>query len=507
MAKTFVIGIGGSGSRIIRSLMVLLTAGVDTNNHEIIPLIIDIDATNEDTDRTFKLVEEYYKFREKLYPNNIVDQQEKLLNTRIGKLNENTEIKDNKFNFPDVSDMTFSKFIGYEEINSDDKSEKMDELNKDFLRSLFDDTEDELEGELHLKMNLGFKGRPNIGCIIFDNIKDKSEFRDILNQSASSEGNKIFIVSSIFGGTGASGFPQLLNIIEDAPNNGTNARIKNVPIGGLSVLPYFNVSSESTDGDNSIQSNKFITKSKSALYYYENKLNRLNAMYYLYDKAMNNYENNSGGDKQKNNAHWIELIGAYSILKFIKSSINATETKSYAYYAAYDESNEDTLDDIISYKNFYKNTQNDILDPLIKLYITYAICKQVKKDILNKITYIVTLNLDEDKEERRYLDYIINFFETHIIPWLKELQLNERKLNLFNLDTSEIKDILNFCKVEKTPIKHENYDIFLEISTKLFNDIVKENIQSKNLSPTKRISKFLEIANKQIFALYKIEKI
>ena len=47
----YIFAIGGSGSRVLRSLTMLLAAGVQTDSN-IIPIIIDPDASNGDLDRT-----------------------------------------------------------------------------------------------------------------------------------------------------------------------------------------------------------------------------------------------------------------------------------------------------------------------------------------------------------------------------------------------------------------------------------------------------------------------
>ena len=66
--NTFVFGIGGTGARIIRSLTMLLAAGVKlSETNKVIPVIIDVDAKNADTTRTLKALEVYKLIREKGY--------------------------------------------------------------------------------------------------------------------------------------------------------------------------------------------------------------------------------------------------------------------------------------------------------------------------------------------------------------------------------------------------------------------------------------------------------
>ena len=65
MSKLFVFGIGGTGSRVLKSLTMLLMAGVKTNVDEIIPIVIDKDETNGDMVKTKRLIETYIATQEK----------------------------------------------------------------------------------------------------------------------------------------------------------------------------------------------------------------------------------------------------------------------------------------------------------------------------------------------------------------------------------------------------------------------------------------------------------
>ena len=54
MAKLYVFGIGGTGSRVIKALTMLLASGVKLNNgfDTVIPIIIDPDTANGDLNKT-----------------------------------------------------------------------------------------------------------------------------------------------------------------------------------------------------------------------------------------------------------------------------------------------------------------------------------------------------------------------------------------------------------------------------------------------------------------------
>ena len=60
MAKLFLFAIGGTGSRVVKSLAMLLASGVKIENTDtIIPIIVDPDSANGDLTRTIDILKEY----------------------------------------------------------------------------------------------------------------------------------------------------------------------------------------------------------------------------------------------------------------------------------------------------------------------------------------------------------------------------------------------------------------------------------------------------------------
>ena len=65
MAKLYIFGIGGTGSRVIKSLTMLLASGVKTN-FDIVPILIDPDSSGGDLTRTSKLLRDYQSIHNKV---------------------------------------------------------------------------------------------------------------------------------------------------------------------------------------------------------------------------------------------------------------------------------------------------------------------------------------------------------------------------------------------------------------------------------------------------------
>ena len=197
-------------------------------------------------------------------------------------------------------DVKFREYIEEGCLDKDDRA---------LVNLLFSD--DNLDSD----MKVGFKGNPNIGSVVLNQFEENPEFEKFANSFE--DGDRIFIISSIFGGTGASGFPLLLKTLKTSKTIPNHNLINNAMIGAISVLPYFGVT---PGGETSkIDSGTFISKTKSALdYYYKNIscTNEISVLYYIADDIRNTYENKEGGEEQENAAHLIELISALSIIDF-----------------------------------------------------------------------------------------------------------------------------------------------------------------------------------------------
>ena len=263
--RLFLFLVGGTGSRVMRPLIMQLAAGITPLNEsgtpvatEIIPIIIDPHRSNEDLKRTENLLKWYRQIRNSLYGDR-QDVGQGFFTVKISSLkdivpNSPTLSDTFLFNIDAVGSKTFQEFISYNTLDS---------ANQALCSMLFS------KAQLETKMNIGFVGNPNIGSVALNKIKDSEEFR--LFASVFQRNDRIFIVSSIFGGTGAAGYPIIVNNIRNARNSNQANRgdLADARIGALTVLPYFNVQQ---DENSPISRADFISKTKSALYYYHDNL-------------------------------------------------------------------------------------------------------------------------------------------------------------------------------------------------------------------------------------------
>lgn len=297
MAKIYVFGIGGTGARVLRSLTMMLASGVQLGQDEIVPIFIDPDESNADLSRTVDLMNLYIRIhRDLTFPSS---NKNRFFRTTISQ-----EVSGFRLQIRDTDDKSFQKFMDVSTMNRE---------NQAMVKLLFS------ENNLRSKMDVGFKGNPNIGSVVLNQIVNSDGFETFANGFA--VGDKIFIISSIFGGTGASGFPLLLKTLRTGNDFPNFQAINDAEIGAVTVLPYFKLK---PSDESEIDSSSFISKTKSALAYYEDnisKSNQINALYYLGDNVQNTYENYEGGVEQKNDAHLIEFLAATAIIDFSKPQI------------------------------------------------------------------------------------------------------------------------------------------------------------------------------------------
>mgnify|MGYP000922265780 CR=1 FL=1 len=307
MPKLYLFGIGGTGSRVLKAFTMLLASGIKMGNdfNEVVPVIIDPDKDNADLTYTSELMKSYIEIRKSATKNDTLPLSEpSFFFTKITPSN-NDNFRLDMGN--QISDQTFEQFINMSNL---------EEKTKKFTKLLFS------EENLNSSMNKGFLGQPNIGSVVFNKVFSAPNILDNVFQNFQ-EGDRIFIVSSIFGGTGAAGFPVLFKKIRDTVINNNLSIVRSI-IGGTTVLPYFKVTKNRDGAEKNcpIDSSTFMSKTKAALQYYKNNLADLNTIYYIGDESgneKNTYTAWRGGKEQKNKAHFIEFASAAAIINFANS--------------------------------------------------------------------------------------------------------------------------------------------------------------------------------------------
>ncbi len=307
--KVYLLFVGGSGIRVAKSFLHLCGAGCFPG-HEFKIMLIDSDNSNGDTDLLKTIIKKY---------------------NAIGKLSDAPDIDFYKDQNDDI--------VVWNPLK-ENASDSMEDIIK---RSLWTTDEDKNIADLYdflytkeeqsISLEEGFYGHTSIGSYFMTNAisGDKlgmlnkewtSFFTDIKRDDA------VFVIGSMFGGTGASALPTIAKILKDYPDTKDNY------LGAGIIMPYY---STAADNDNvgDINSKLFPAKNKASLgFYSDQKLDeKFEHIYFIGDEGDNFMilKNARGGKKQRNKAHHVEIMAAATIIDFI-NDINFKKrnlTKAY----------------------------------------------------------------------------------------------------------------------------------------------------------------------------------
>ncbi len=463
MSKIFVFGIGGTGSRVIKALTMLLASGVKCDS-VIVPIIIDPDAAAADLTRTVGYLDLY----EKLRTADKAPDDRKFFGTQISKPNPNIAHNYRLSLYNNTQNKKFEEFIGLTTMTKN---------NRAICEALFSGK------NLKSNMKVGFKGNPNIGSVVLNQFGES----EILTKMGFDNGDRIFIISSIFGGTGASGFPLLLKTLRSVK---TGAGIENCPIGAISVHPYFNVK---TSKESEIDSSTFISKTKSALQYYNRNIseagNQLDAFYYIGDTLNAEYENIEGGNKQKNNAHIIELAAALAVLDFDKNCTTHDGNTQHKEFGVANDKNEMTFVDLAT------ETYNLIQRNMTQMHLMAKYIETTLEDQMAYQPWAIDRKINSAFVKGEFFKNLKTFTNEYEL-WIKEMAETKRAFKPFNLEGrgdifdsingkdakssrfssyAVIDDLLNGIAITDKPAEEQFLKIFYDATTEALNKKIDPN--------------------------------
>lgn len=435
MSKLFIFAVGGTGARVLRSLTMLLAAGVRIPNcDQVVPVLIDPDTQNGDVTRTVGLLRRYARIHEALYGDG---QKEKTgffsqSLTTLAHLNSggSEELRDSfVYDFGGIS-QSFRDYLKYNDLSIETQG---------LVDLLF--TADSLAANL----DVGFRGSPNVGSVVLNAVVQSKEMR-YLAQSLQ-EGDRAFFISSIFGGTGAAGFPLLVKNLRDANSPLAHPEVRRrLKAGALVMLPYFKLQEPSADeqaaGQDFIDSNTFITKTKTALSYYADNLQGLEAMYYLGDQPGQPLANHPGRAEQRNQAHLLELLGALAVPHFMEVPDNQLDGQQPLYHEYGLKA--DTPD--VDFSQLPADLRRDAARPLIQLhYFARYFLQHTPNDA--KAPYFEAGNLAAQLRNNRALRELSDFFGEYN-DWLRELGVNQRRYTALRADELDFNKMVGDKTIE-----------------------------------------------------------
>ena len=461
MAKLYVFGIGGTGSRVLKSLTFLMASGVKIPEgfDTIVPIVIDPDTANGDLNRTADILTKYQEIRK------ATNKGSDFFGTQIKTLKELIEpsarATQNNFKFS-IGGTTNERFMDFIDYHGLSKS------NKSLIDLLYTDK------DLDLTMDVGFKGNPNIGSIVLNQFKKSKEYIDFANSFGPED--SIFIISSIFGGTGAAGFPLLLKNLRDNDVNVPNSNlIKEAKIGAISFLPYYKIGVPPEGVEKTIDSSSFFGKAKSALSYYEHSIfdsKQLDAFYYIGEsESTNTFDHNDGKEDQENPAHFLEMAGAVSIINFMKNvkNVDRIHNPLFSEFGIHSDGSELIFSDLGS------KTKEKIAKSLSKLMLFNNFLENAKDQSLSsKDTWHKAGNFGVNFYSKDFYNMEFEPFMKHFVSWMNEMAENDKSFDPFK-EQSKYDDLLNFIKGSEVKNsffkKHASADRMIDVLNKNVDNI------------------------------------
>lgn len=309
--KCFCYCIGGTGARIAEVAAHLCAMNLVNDEREITFIIVDKDQNCGGTAQAKEVIGRIEKI------------------SQIEGSNTGACLCKSRLTKPDANPWNFTNALASIASNNDGNASLEDALGQNgtddgILFDAFYSDSEQISGTSE-----GFYGHPTIGALMFKYMMKNANGNDIAQPvinslSGTADTAKVFIIGSVFGGTGASVFSNLAAHIRDKSSvmNNINNRLI---ISGVLLLPYFSFSNNRDN--NIIDETEFYAKSKTALEQYGNdphlirrRVDSDNSFDTLYICGQNPLhkvgEYSIGGESQKNHFDLVDLVSAYAMVSF-----------------------------------------------------------------------------------------------------------------------------------------------------------------------------------------------
>lgn len=314
--KIFLIGIGGTGMRCLEAFIHTCAIGM-YDNAEIHMLALDTDEHNGNFKRLRDLQSDY-----------------KLLNGGEPRCDTFFSAKLKFYEFcPAYGGETFAKQAGYGNNTIDGGKPLSDQLVDLFMD----------KAVLQMNLEHGYRAQTQMGSVLMYYAIQKAayeamngtkhrDFKNFMQELSSGDNNPVFVFGSVFGGTGASSIPIIALALDKAAEMlGHHSVTQNNYFGTIILTNYFSFKTPKVaNGEVVAKSDNFAINSQAALMFYNEDVTVKNVYKRMYllgrtssalrNVTDDNSDGDTGGQKQKNPADFIEFIAAMAAYDFVKKS-------------------------------------------------------------------------------------------------------------------------------------------------------------------------------------------
>ena len=304
MTASYLLGVGGSGAKCVEAFVRLAMCGVGPARSWV--GLMDQDRSNGNVGRTRQLLAEYLDLRRALRDPGGADLGvSSLFSTELHQPGAGWAWAPEA---QTASSLAASTGYG-----------GLPRVQQELTEALFS------KSERLLELDEGFRQRPALGAAVtLQGLQSASglwqELLNALRSVGHGQSVRVFLIASIFGGTGAAGFPTVARLLRDRiEHDGLSERVK---LGGALLLPYFSFPPP-PEGGPAIRpdSAAFMMQARGALEYYARLQSEqvFDQLYVLGNDPLISLDTYSdGGVKQVNPPLITELVAALAAIDFAR---------------------------------------------------------------------------------------------------------------------------------------------------------------------------------------------
>lgn len=380
----FLIGIGGTGARCIEAFIHLNAAGLLNGEEKVHLIYVDADVSCGNLVKTQVACTAYNKAVAIGYVENTVFKNElNDYNARVWQ-----PIDDGQKNM----DIIYQNETMKNSRDDNDKSLAM------LYESLF------TKQERTTSLSMGFRGHPAIGASIINLKLDKDDllWKDIIQDINSDKEPKVFLMGSVFGGTGAAGIPNIAKKLKKEINIASGRCV--ALISAALVLPYFQIpqADEKNRREMQAKTEEFILNTKYSLDYY-NKHRLIDSaegvfdcIYTIGDDVLTSVDTFAlGAAEQKNTPNYIEMYAALAAIDFFNCT-DIDNISSRVFMVG--RNNEDN-------KIQWEDLPNSLIKPsLLNKLSTFAIYLYIYQTCVFPSLQAIHENQELEKNNKWYID-------------------------------------------------------------------------------------------------------
>lgn len=318
----YLIAVGGTGARCLEAVVYLTAAGLF--NEPLHVLLVDPDTENGNGNNVRGLIAEYHKIHLEQQPQNArfkwslkSASKPTLFQTSINRVSNTEEQHPVSWNYLHEEQRKFRDFVHYD---------SRPQAIKNFLNLFYN------RDDLEMEIGTGYQGRANVGAAALSQDLEESKrlngsglkemiaaLRHDLQSGATA---KIFIMGSVFGGSGSAGLFVMPNLFKEMGRADLTENLRErIRWGAAMMAPYFNPPSDLEHESNNSSppdSVRHQASSKATLNFFANVSSGLNHVYCIGapTRTVTNEVYELGGAEQKNKAHYAELVAALAAWDF-----------------------------------------------------------------------------------------------------------------------------------------------------------------------------------------------